>query len=193
MLAVAFIIFAVLGFALPIMGLPLHQALASRPHSVTSYSVQLSVDGSNWTDVMCQGQFCVFDCSAAASQRSDNVVRHRFPQTEEGRYLRLRPRTWENKHDGAGADLRMDIMLGSFEEEPSLDFAVMQDGQPGQAWLQAGCNKDGPPGVAWAARAETADAMHAEIQKCVCVCVCVCVCEWCAAEKHEVRGTCLMQ
>ena len=137
--------FAVLAFALPIMGLPLHQALASRPHSVTSYSVQLSVDGSNWTDVICpwgrredhsegQGQKCVFD----ASPEQSSVVTHWFPSTQEGRYLRLRTRTWENDNDGAGADLRLRIMSGSSEGEPSLAFGVMQDGEPGQAWLQAG-------------------------------------------------------
>jgi len=145
-------------FALGVMGLPLHQALASRPHSVTSFSVQLSVDGNNWTNVMCpwgkreqhsegQGQKCVFD----ASPEQSSVVTHWFPQAEEGRYLRLLPRTWENKQDGTGADLRLDIMY-SPEEIPNLGFAVMQGGQPGQAWLQAGCNKDGAPAGAWVAQ-----------------------------------------
>ena len=36
-------------------------------------------------------------------------------------------------------------LSGSPEEGSSLAFAVVQDGQEGQAWLQAGCNKEGAP------------------------------------------------
>ena len=88
-----FLAFAtVFAFSLPIMGLPLHIALVSRPHSVTSYTVQLSVDRSNWTNVMCPGerreeQKCIFD---ALTEQSIGVT-HWFPRTEVGRYLRLLP------------------------------------------------------------------------------------------------------
>ena len=67
------------------------------------------------------------------------------------------PRNWENMADGStGADLRVGIMSGSPEEGSSLAFAVVKDGQEGQAWLQAGCNKEGAPVGAWASKEEEA-------------------------------------
>ena len=56
---------SLLTFALPPLGLPLYRSILARTHSITSFTVQLSADGSNWTNVMCQGQKCVFDSSAS--------------------------------------------------------------------------------------------------------------------------------
>lgn len=141
-------------FALPWMGLPLYRSILARPHSLTSFTVQLSVDGSKWTNVMCQGRYCEFDCSAASSDPGFTTT-HRFPQAEEARYLRLLTTGWENMHDGiAGADLRLGVRSGSPENGSSLAFAVRHKGQVGQAWLQAGCFKDGRPAGLWASMEE---------------------------------------
>ena len=146
--------FSLLTFALPILGLPLYRSILARPHSITSFTVQLSADGSNWTNVMCQGRDCEFDCSAVSSDPGF-VSTHRFPQAEEARYLRLSTSSWENMDDGsAGADLRLGVRAVSPENGPSLVFAVLQDGQEGQAWLQAGCNREGAPVGVWASKEE---------------------------------------
>jgi hypothetical protein len=145
------ILVSVLAFSLPVIGFPLHHSLASNPHSVTSYTVQLSIDGSNWTNVMCPGGECEVQqkCVFYASPEKSMGVTHWFPRTEEARYLRLLPSSWENMHDGTGADLRLGVISGTPEEGSSLTFAVVQDGHAGQAWLQAGCNKDGTPTGVW--------------------------------------------
>ena len=143
-------------FLIPFQGFPLYSALQSesRRGSVTSYGVQLSANNINWTDVTDakgSGGVYVFDSSASAA-RPGLVVRNLFPQPAEARYVRVLPRSWEGQRgfheDGnAGGDLRLGI-VGSLVDGASLDFAVVVDGLPGQAWLQNGCsgNHDAPPG-----------------------------------------------
>jgi hypothetical protein len=136
-------------------GLPLYGTvlLETQEHSVTSYMVQRSVDGVNWTDIMCNQQQCVFENTVAVA-KTGQVVTNRLPHMIEARYIRILPRNWLHMDDGsAGGDLRVGIM-GSPEDGPCLVFNVLQDGHAKQAWLQNGCNKNTSAAGMWASKDE---------------------------------------
>jgi len=137
-------------------GVPLYRSvfLETRPHTVTSYMVQRSMDGVIWADVMCQQQYCVFDSTAATAQ-AGGVITHRFPHREQARYLRLLPRRWLHMDQGTvGGNLRVGIM-GSPEMGPELDFTVEVGGQANQAWLQIGCSRNGSTAGLWASKEDS--------------------------------------
>jgi len=152
-------------FLFPFAGLQLHNAVQSgtQPYSMTSYGVQLSANNINWTDVADSegsGGGYVFDSSSSATQPG-LVVTNLFPHPAEARYVRVLPRSWQGQRgyngDGdTGANLRLGI-VGNFVDGPSLDFSVMLDGLPGQAWLQNGCSsRHGATPGQWVSKAKNA-------------------------------------
>ena len=111
------------------------QNYTPKTFSVTTYGVQLSADGGNWSDVPCPERTvgaCVFESSILASQ-PDDIVRNLFDQPQLARYVRILPWTWsrmeEEDKSGAGkiyAEMRVGIIGGS--EKGSLPFNVIADG-----------------------------------------------------------------
>ena len=115
------------------------QNYTPKTFSVTTYGVQLSADGGNWSDVPCPERpvgACVFESSILASQ-PDDVVRNLFDQPQLARYVRILPWTWskmdEEDKSGAGkmyAEMRVGVIGAS--EKGSLSFRIVADGVQSQ-------------------------------------------------------------
>jgi hypothetical protein len=115
------------------------QNYTAKTFSVTTYGVQLSADGGNWSDVPCPERTvgaCVFESSILASQ-PDDIVRNLFDQPQLARYVRILPWTWskmeEEDKSGAGkiyAEMRVGVNGAS--EKGSLSFRIVADGVQSQ-------------------------------------------------------------
>jgi hypothetical protein len=113
--------------------------IGAKTFSVTTYGVQLSADGGNWSDVPCPERpvgACVFESSILASQ-PDDIVRNLFDQPQLARYVRILPWTWskmdEEDKSGAGkiyAEMRVGVIGAS--EKGSLSFRIVADGVQSQ-------------------------------------------------------------
>jgi len=116
--------------------------------SVTTYSIQISSDGRNWSDVTCgAGVACVYE-SGVLVERPDEIVRNVFPETQMGRFLKIQPWTWSRMEEDDLVDkesrpkqygeMRLGIIGAS--DTGSIPYRVVGEGNEGSAWLQKGCN-----------------------------------------------------
>jgi len=104
---------------------------------VTVFTVELSMNGSDWASVQCtnlhndgvQGA-CVF---RKEGQNSEQVVASRFPHEAQARFLRILP-----EFPIAGGNLRLGVLGGVGKN--NLDYQVVEQGPVGQVWVQHGCN-----------------------------------------------------
>jgi len=123
-----------------------------KSHSLMTYGVQLSLNATSWWDVVCQERSlyrdtlvegpCIFVSSSLVSR--EDVVTNLFSRHEKARYVKILPGTWEtmqgvSNQDRVGPDFRLGI-LGDLGQG-NLDYRVLAEGSPGQAWLQPGCSR----------------------------------------------------
>ena len=104
--------------------------------SVTTYSLQISGDGSNWSDVKCGASVaCVYETGQLVSE-PDKVVRNVFPEAQVGRYIKVQPWTWSRMEEDdlldaksrykQYAEMRLGIIGGS--DTGSIPYRVVAEG-----------------------------------------------------------------
>ena len=109
-----------------------------KTYSVTKYSMQLSADGGNWSDMTCAaGLPCVFDSSTLA-EKPDEIIRNVFLQEQLARFIKVLPWTWSNMEEedllGLTAesrpkrfpDIRLGVIGGS--DTGSIPYRVLKEG-----------------------------------------------------------------
>jgi hypothetical protein len=119
---------------------------APKTFSVTTYSLQMSADGHNWSDVTCgagAGQpapaaACVYESGVLAA-KPDEVVRNVFPEAQVARFIKVQPWTWSRMEEDdllaqsryvtkykQYAEMRLGVIGGS--DTGSIPYRVVAEG-----------------------------------------------------------------